>query len=275
MRCLRAGILFAVLSLLGVGIATSAAKNPEYQDLKEQAEKLFTQGNFAEANKLYNRVAAANPPAEEADWVEFRLVDTRWRAEREKDLSSWRSSRIEGESLRTLAASLETKGDRGRTRAEVEESLGDLIIGKETWGWSEAYDHYAKALDYWASSRDLDTARARYLGIVFRFCEPLGASGNQNPYMFYKVPDSVLVDAISIASSHEDRSHAQFLLVLRMKDQPSCRGTARARECFEAILAGPKDFPWYDDTLFLYAEWLSKYGVDQGGEGDHCSRGPD
>src|SRR5690349_16004926 len=58
-----------------------AAAPPEYESLKADAEKLYTDGSFARAHDLYASVNRTNLPAAEQRWVQFRLADTQWRSQ--------------------------------------------------------------------------------------------------------------------------------------------------------------------------------------------------
>jgi uncharacterized membrane protein YukC len=56
------------------------AQQPDYQQLKAQAEAQIAQGSYARANETYSRVDKSKLNAPDARWVEFRLADTSWRA---------------------------------------------------------------------------------------------------------------------------------------------------------------------------------------------------
>src|ERR1044072_3508951 len=57
------------------------AQQPDYAQLKTEAETQYAQGSYARANETYARVDKSKLNAAELRWVEFRLADTSWRAQ--------------------------------------------------------------------------------------------------------------------------------------------------------------------------------------------------
>jgi hypothetical protein len=59
----------------------AAAQQSDYSQLREAAEKEYSQRSYASAHELYARVDRSKLSATELRLVEFRLADTSWRAE--------------------------------------------------------------------------------------------------------------------------------------------------------------------------------------------------
>jgi len=68
------------LFLLSLFVVTEA-QTPAgaYEELKQQAERLFDEGSYRRAHALYAQAEGMDLPAGEARWVSFRLADTQWR----------------------------------------------------------------------------------------------------------------------------------------------------------------------------------------------------
>jgi hypothetical protein len=63
-------------------VFTALAQQPDYPQLKAEAEAQYAQGSYARANAIYARVDKLKLSAAEVRWIEFRLADTSWRARR-------------------------------------------------------------------------------------------------------------------------------------------------------------------------------------------------
>src|SRR5437868_10439493 len=72
---------FALFLLFATAFMALAALPQEYEQLKTDAENLYTQRSFALANQAYQKAEAMDLPAVEKRWVEFRLADTQWRSQ--------------------------------------------------------------------------------------------------------------------------------------------------------------------------------------------------
>src|SRR5215203_2186774 len=59
----------------------AVAQQPDYSQLKTEAEGQYAQGSYARANELYSKVDKSKLNAVESRWVEFRLADTSWRSQ--------------------------------------------------------------------------------------------------------------------------------------------------------------------------------------------------
>ncbi len=258
--------LFALLALRGSVEAQPAATPVAAGDpvaLERQAEKLYAEGSYALAHEVYERLAALELPPEVARWVEFRLADTTWRAQAATAGPDDTLLEQGRESLERLIRDVRRDEDRDRLWAEVQESLGDFWWNRrQSRNWGQAWNHYQAALDWWAGSREIDAARARYLAIVFRIARPEGVE----PYYYYgyygnQLPLPIVENALEIARSDEHRAHAQYLLAMTLRSQSV--DPARHRRtvaAFEGAIAAGRATAWHDDALFWYAEWLQSAG---------------
>src|SRR5215216_2261692 len=59
----------------------AVAQQPDYSQLRNEAEAQYAQGSYARANELYAKVDKSKLSAADSRWVEFRLADTSWRAQ--------------------------------------------------------------------------------------------------------------------------------------------------------------------------------------------------
>lgn len=252
------------LSLVGLApltkqLSPQVVSPAGYEPLKDQAEELYTQGSYSKARELYQKADALELPAAEARWVDFRLADTLWRSQASTGTTD--TSLLEQAAGRLQA--LLRGEERDRVWAEAQESMGDYWwIRRESRNWSQAWGHYSQALDWWGGARDIDLARRRYLGIVFRVAEPPRAE----PYAYYgyygnNLSVAVLENALKIVQNDEDRAHAHYLLAMTLRQQGGDQGVrSRVVEEFEAALEGSRSTQWYDDALYHFAEWLTQYG---------------
>lgn len=256
-------IAFALLtSSLSVTAGESQPPDDAYARLKQEAERYYAEKSFARALALYQQAEKLELPETERRWVTFRIGDTMWRnraASRANDDTEYQKAHTILTDL--LRAAYPTAVNRDHTWASAQESLGDYWwIRSDSRNWHAGWQHYAAALDYWAGQRDLDLARARYLDIVFRASEPAWF----NEYIWYRqntyIPAGILDNAVKIAETDEDRSHAQYLLAMALRYQGGVRLQNRAEELFRSVLAADRTVEWYDDVLFFYAEWLSQQG---------------
>src|SRR6476660_1289597 len=71
----------------------TAQQQPDYQQLKSQAEKLYADGSYARARELYATVSKTGLSPQELRWIEFRLADTEWRAQAGTETAIRRSSK--------------------------------------------------------------------------------------------------------------------------------------------------------------------------------------
>ncbi len=237
-------------------IPEAVAQPSEYGRLQAEAEVRFAERSYAQAHELYARAAALALPPDERRWVAFRLLDTAWR-------SAAANPTADSTDLDKARQGLEAiLGDKtaplDRIRSEANESMGDFWwTRQDSRNLYAGLPYYSAALDWWAGSRDLETARRRYLQIVWRMAQPPQPGA---VYAVAQIPAVVLENALSIAQSPEDRSHAHYLLAARLRNDGSPESSERVAEEYEGALAGGRGMPWYDAALIEYAQWLERTG---------------
>src|SRR5215212_8374872 len=248
---------FAFLLLNGVA-------QPDYSQLKNDAEAQYAQGSYSRANELYSKVEKNKLSPAEARWVEFRLADTSWRSQAATETSDTTRYEQAQKQLEQIIRVADKESDRDLVWAEAHESLGDLFwTRRSNMNWAASWPHYQAALDWWAGQRDINRARDRYLKIVFRAAHP-PRSNDDYYYTYYGnyIPLDVLENALKIATSANDISHVNFLLAMTMR---YTGGNYNSRylvpDQFEDALNAGKQSNWYDDALYYYAEWMSNYGM--------------
>jgi hypothetical protein len=187
----------------------------------------------------------------QARWVAYRKADCSWRSRastREADDTDLQAARKE---LEALQARIERPELRDATWARVEESLGDFFWTRaQQQDWGQAWPHYAAALEWWSAAKDVEAARARYLGMVWRMAWPLSANARENWYV-RQIPLEVLENAVRIAQEGSDRARAQYLYALGVRNNGADNThTRRAFAMLESAVQLGKGTPWYDDALF-------------------------
>jgi alpha-2-macroglobulin len=254
----------------------AVAQQPDYSQLKNDAEAQYAQGSYARAHEIYARVDKSKLNPTEARWVEFRLADTAWRAESATQTSD--TTRLEQAQKQLEELIRVAEKDPDLVWAEAHESLGDFFwVRRASMSWGNAWPHYQQALDWWAGQRDINLARDRYLKIVFRAANPPGPDDSYY-YTYYgnAIPLDVLENALKISTSANDISHLNFLLAMTMRyTGGSYTARYRVPDQFEEALKAGKKSDWYDDALFYYAEWMGNYGSVQPLEDGQLQEQPD
>jgi uncharacterized protein YfaS (alpha-2-macroglobulin family) len=244
-------------------IFNAFAQQPDYSQLKAEAEAQYAQGSYARANEIYARVDKSRLKAGEVRWVEFRLADTSWRAQTATQTADTTKLDLAQKQLEELIRPVGNEENRDLAWAEVHESLADLFwTQRGRMNWSAAWPHYQQALDWWAGQRELDRARDRYLKIVFKAAYPI-----RDEYYFYTyygnaIPLEVLENALKISTTANEKSHLSFLIAMTMRSAGGDPGMQqRLPDEFEEALKGGRQTDWYDDALFYYAEWMNSNGT--------------
>ncbi|HEX2834284.1 MAG TPA: MG2 domain-containing protein [Thermoanaerobaculia bacterium] len=240
----------ALVIVLGMLFLASASAVPpqgsDYAALKAEAEKHYAEKSFSRAHDAYERAAKLKVDDAERRWIEFRLADTRWRADAASpnpDRTLVNEARIALEKLTT------TEAPRDLVFAEARESLGDFFATHPNQrNVYEALRYYVEALDYWAGSSNLDYARRRYLDLVFKMAPD---------DVMHAVPRHVLVNAMQIAQSPEDRAHVRYLLARQLQNEGSEQSRERALELYDEIIALGRKSDFYDVALFHSAELIA------------------
>src|SRR5437867_8589695 len=251
------------LQILSLTLHSLAAPSPEYEKLKSDAEKLYSDRSFSLAHEAYQKAQGLDLPAEEKRWVQFRLADTQWRAQAATENADTTKLEDARHQLEMLVRDITRIEDHDRVWAEVQESLADFHwTRRHNNNYSAAWPLYQQALDWWAGTGDIESARARYLQIVWRMAKP----PQVEPYYHYGywgnyVPLEVLENALKIAQTENDKAHAHYLIAMTLRNQGGdWEQRARVPEEFEAAIKIGKKTDWYDDALYYYAEWMMNQG---------------
>ena len=251
-----------ISTCISLFLLNALAQQPDYVQLRTEAETQYTQGSYARANELYSSVDKSKLTASDRRWVEFRIADTAWRAQSATQTAD--TSRLEQaqKQLEELIRVVDKEADRDLVWAEAHESLGDFFwMRRVARSWNAAWSHYQQALDWWAGQRDVERARARYLQIVFRAAHTPSEEGYYYGYYGNYLPVDVLENAFKISTTANDKSHLSFLMAMTLRHaggDVSLR--QRVPDYFEDALAAGKQSEWYDDALFNYAEWMNHNG---------------
>ncbi len=243
---------FAVcwVALLG-GIGAGWGQD-SFEDLKLAGAKYYSEKSYGLAYDAWTKAAAMDVPEGERRNLDFYRADSRWRSA--PDTAVIESARAELEAL------VEADGE-DVIAAEALESLGDswLALGPSGGNWAEAWKYYELALAKWSAATDLDAARLRYLGIVWKATGPPSerAYGRE-------VPMEVLSNALEISVTPENRARAHYFLGesywRRGGDPFSLR---RAGREWEAAIAEGEGTAVYEAALFHLAEWNERAGQSE------------
>ncbi len=241
--------------------ATAFAQQPDYDRLKTDAEKLYAEKSYAKSNELYKQAAGLKLPTDESRWVSFRVADTLWRAEAATNTSDATKFDQAREALELLVRDAKRAEDQDLIWAEVEESLGDFWwTRRNAQNWNEAWPHYQRAFDWWASQRDLNTARARYLQLVWKAVAPPWMEMYYGGYYGNALLLEIFDNAIKIAQDPNDLARAHYYLATRLRMMGEWEQRQRVPEELEAALKTGRSSDWYDDALYFYGEWMASTG---------------
>ncbi|HYV04715.1 MAG TPA: MG2 domain-containing protein [Blastocatellia bacterium] len=249
--------------LCAVGLLTTHAQKTEYATLKSEAEKQYINASYAKARELYLSARALNLAPAESRWVAFRLADTLWRSQaatNTADSSKYDEAR---QQLEVLVRDITRAEDRDLVWVEVQESLGDFWwMRNDSRNWGQGWQNYQQALDWWSGSADINTARDRYLKIVWKISKPSWSEASYY-YGYYGnyVPLEILDNALKIAQIENDRARLHYLVAMTLRAQGGdWDRRQRVPEEFEAAIKPGKATDWHDDALYYYGEWMSNAG---------------
>ncbi|HWN98419.1 MAG TPA: MG2 domain-containing protein, partial [Blastocatellia bacterium] len=254
-------VVFALLC--AAGLATIHAQQPDYETLKAEAEKQYSNGSYAKAREAYLKAGGLSLSPAESRWVAFRLAETLWRSQaatNTADSTKYDEARHE---LEVLVRDLQRAEDRDRVWAEVYESLGDFWWTRsDSKNWQAGWPSYQQALDWWSGSSDIATARERYLKIIWKISKPAWSEA----YYYYGYYGNylqleILDNGLKIAQTENDRAHLHYLIAMTLRSQGGdWDRRQRVPEEFEAAIKAGKSTDWYDDALYYYAEWMASGG---------------
>ena len=250
-------------SALFASLFVPASQTPEYEKLKAEAEKQSAEKSFSLAHETYLKIERSKIPASEIRWVDFRLADTLWRGQAATNTNDDTKFNAAQQQLETLVKEGigETK-EHDQIWAEAHESLGDFFWTRQSQNnYSQAWPHYQQALDYWAGTKDIETARQRYIKIVWTMEAPPAVQqwysyGDYGNYISLEILGNIL----KIANNDNDKAHAHYLMAMTMRQHGDTEQMQRVPEEFEAALKSGKTTDWYDDALYHYAEWMQNQG---------------
>lgn len=239
-------LVLSLLALCLLSIASAAPQSPStYGTLRSQAEREYAEKSFGRAHELYEQAAKMQLSPEDRRWVEFRLSDTALRA----DAASPDDDPSRRNAARSALQKLIEASPDDELRAEMHEALGDhYLTHRRERNPSAAQQHYRAALEWWAGSSEVNRARGRYLAIVWRLA---GENAGWN------VPRQVLVNAVAIAVTPEDRARSRYLLALQYLRDGNPQNVDRGLELLEEVVAIGRTTEWYDDALFNWASRLA------------------
>ncbi|MDA2926676.1 MG2 domain-containing protein, partial [Acidobacteria bacterium AH-259-G07] len=273
---MKALVPFLSLFIL-FGLSSAQLPGADYEGLKEQAERLYAEGSYRRAHELYVKADELDLPEAEARWVDFRLTDTQWRAQAATQTSDSTEFEEARRQLEALIGQARRPEHHDRVWAEAQQSLGDFWwLRRDSRNWGAAWTHYQQALNWWADSKDMETARRRYLEIVWTISEP----GWRDSHYYYGafgniLPLQILENVLKIAQGDHGKARAHYLMAMTLRNQGDWAQKQRVSREFEAALQGGATSDWYDDSLFHYAHWMASTGRITFDENNHWVQQPD
>ena len=253
--------LFATVSAWALA-PLLAAQDPAA--LRQRAAESYAQGSYELALQAYRALPQASLAPAERRWIEERILecDVRSAAATENPDPSRLDQTFRA--LLEFQKRAERPEQRDQVWAEAEEALGDVyFLPRQRRDWNSAWEHYLAALEWWAGSSAIETARARYLGILFRVGWPERERWF-GEWWQSQIPLSLVENAIRIATSDEERAWAQFLYAVVARQRGADYGELqRALRFLESAVAQGKRSAWHDDALFLLAQWLETQGIPE------------
>lgn len=264
MKYWTVGMGWLFLAVAGFGMKSEL---PNWEGPPEgfsEAEAFVEEGAWAEALSVYRAMETNGLDAAAVAWHAFRVQDLTWR----NALASQHSDNSRAEqAVAALNRMLEARNqpeEQGRLFAEILESLGDHAAQQNPRyprphnGWS----FYQRALDAWAGSTDLETARDRYLHLIRKAALPDGLPDR----MFYGsygtyIPESVIDRGLRIAKAREDRAFLTYLKVKTLVNayQPATSGDLL--RSMEQALELARGSDWEDDLLWTAANFWEQRGA--------------
>jgi len=237
-----------------------SATAADFSTVIDEARKAIDEGLFADArDKLetaFSRLGEGEKAPPEARYLYGQaLLGTLSPSD---PVDQARLEQLQTE-LQALADELKpTDGSRPEPLwAQVEALLGwsyeDSPTDEQT---GKAY--FRRALEYWASSVEVDEARQEYLDLVLALAEP---DGDGLDWAFSTYGERQwLENAVKIAQTPEEKSRTQFLLA-EWYGRFQSDSTARLRQgdLLEAVVKLGKG-PYHEQALYALAQWNNHYG---------------
>lgn len=222
-----------------------------------QAAALGAEGSWALALERLEAIDQARLDADQRRWLTLYRADALWRSvtsDRIEDPSALEAAR---EQLLELIEGGEIEADHDLVWAEANESLADSYwIPRHQRNYGMAFRYYSQALEWWAASRDIETARENYLEIVWKLAEE-----GESPYSGRPdIPAEILENALRIAQTREDRARASYLLALTLSAEGDPRQQERIDSLFSRAAEPGRGEDFHDDVLYHWAQWLERMG---------------
>jgi len=248
------------VALVGFGVVNGALaqSSNRYAELQRQAADAYSEQSYALAHQAWSEAAKLDVPEGDRRTLDFYLGDSLWRSRPE-------TAQI-ADARKQLGALAE--GDDALA-AEAAESLGDSWLALEN-DWNRAWTEYQRALKYWAAATDLEPARARYLGIVWKATGPPSQEDRGR-----RVPMDVLAKALLIAPNADERARAHFFIGRSYAWEGDPFSLRRAGREYEAAVAEGNDTAVYGAALFALAQWNLEAGAATWGDDGQLNVGPD
>lgn len=233
----------------------------EFERRRSELEALVARSEYALARDGYQELRTVSSSPEQIRWCDFRIADCGWRAlasSQQPDTSALEAAR---QGLVVLVRDVKLEAEQDEVWAQIHESLGDWCwTRRDMHDWGQAWPHYESALSHWARSRNIESARRRYLDIVFRAATPNGLNEWVRGF-WIGLPEHVVQAAVRIAVTPEDRARAHLLRAATLQGRGhDVAGATQVIAEFESALALGREQPWYDDALFALAQWLESRG---------------
>lgn len=230
----------------------------DFAAVRQQGERLFAEGSYAQARDAYLRADTNSLAAADRRWVAFRLADTLWRAQANQLRNEATENAIRA--LDQIAPQQASPAERDLVWAEVQQSLGELLARRGDDG-TGVNTRYRLALDWWAGQVDLDLSRRRYLNLVWRWQKPQ-ANWPWARVQWGAIPLDVLNNCVRIASDPNDVARARYSRAVTLQQMGGGPDPTQqlVEDDFKAALAPSKTTDWYDDALFRYGQWLEQAG---------------
>ena len=231
--------LIAFAAVLILSLVSAAPTDPSYDPLRREGERFYAEKSFSRAHDVYQQAAKLTLSDEDRRWVTMRLAVT-----------ALQGGIGDAEEARRAVEALVADRNHDRAWAEANEALGDFHMGARGRNMHAALQYYLPALDWWAGSSELDLARQRYLAMVWKLAA--------EQYNRHAIPREVLVNAVEIAQTPNDRARARYLLAQQLFSEGRPESIERGIEHLERIIAVGKTTEWYDDALFGAGQHLSQ-----------------
>ncbi|MFN0009061.1 MAG: alpha-2-macroglobulin family protein [Planctomycetota bacterium] len=256
---MRSLFLLAALAL----IAPRTSHPADWREIRARAESLYAEKSYQLAHEAYAEATTLELGSADRRFLLFRLADTDWRSAASSENPD--STRIERAraALHELHSKVQRPEDKDVIWAEISESLGDYEwMRRDSQNLGGAMPHYQAALDFWAGASDVETARRRWLDIVFRMGWPgRGEEWGQN-WWVGQIPIEIAENAMKIAVRDEDRAQAAFLFATVVRQQGSdFDRLRRGLEALDRAISVGRETPWLDDALWISGQWYETQGV--------------